>query len=84
MRWRAFIPSLIVDSRRLFRSVATHRALGAFPLMTRQTIRPKLTAPDSQAALGKDKNPANGLVAAVALNFSAKPISRASRPTLIF
>jgi len=52
--------------------------------MTRQTIRPKLTAPDSQAALGKDKNPVNGLVAAVALNFSAKPISRASRPTLIF
>ena len=42
-----------------------------------------LIAPHSQLALGYDKKPVSGLVAAAAPNFSANPISRASRPASI-
>ena len=38
-----------------------------------------LIAPHSQLALGYDKKPVSGLVAAAAPNFSASPISHASR-----
>ena len=39
--------------------------------------------PPRTGALGYDKKPVSGLVAAAALNFSADPISRASRPASI-
>src|SRR5213076_3114021 len=74
----------------------THAAINARPrLVGRAYVLIALRACDLDASCARnfyeslvadvycDKNPVSGLVAAAALNFSASPISRASRPASI-